>query len=97
MIYHGISFIQILRMMVVLIPQSHPYSVQSETFEKLLKDMAGIPQEYITTTGKVTTNAVEGFHGLALKYQGKRIHLLTIHYCCRTKMAVCVKNLGPIW
>ena len=43
------------------------YSVQSEAFEKLLKDMAGKPQEYITTTGKITTNAVEGFHGLALK------------------------------
>ena len=72
-------------------------SVQSEAFEKLLKDMAGKPQEYITTTGKVTTNAVEGFHGLALKYCGKRIDLLTTYYCCKTNMAVCHKNLGPIW
>ena len=59
--------------------------------------LAGKPQEYITTTGKVTTNAVEGFHGLALKYRGKRIDFLTTHYCCKTNMAVCHKNLGPIW
>ena len=59
--------------------------------------MAGKPQEYITTTGKVTTNAVEGFHGLALKDRGKRIDLFTTHYCCKTNMVVCHKNLSPIW
>ena len=67
------------------------------SFEKLLISMADKPQEYITTTGKVTTNAVEGFHGTALKYRGKRIDLLSTHYCCKTNMAVCHKNLGPIW
>ena len=72
-------------------------SVQLEAFEKLLISMAGKPQEYITAAGKVTTNAVEGFHGLALKYRGKRIDLLSTHYCCKTNMAVCHKNLGPIW
>ena len=71
--------------------------VQSEAFEDLLKAMAAKPQEYITTTGKVTTNAIEGFHGLALKYRGKRTDLLHTHYCCKTNMAVCHKNLGPIW
>ena len=59
--------------------------------------MASKPQEYITTTGKVTTNAVEGFHGLAPKYRGKRIYLLIMHYCCKNNMAACHKNLGPIW
>ena len=59
--------------------------------------MADGAQEYITTAGKVTTNAVEGFHGLALKYRGKRIDLHSTHYCCKTNMAVCYKNLGPIW
>ena len=59
--------------------------------------MAGKPQKYITVAGKVTTNAVEGFHGLALKYCGKRIDLLSTHYCCKTNMVVCHKNLGPIW
>ena len=72
-------------------------SVQSDAFEKLLISMAEKPQEYITTTGKVTTNAVEGFHGLALKYRGKQIDILSTHYCCKTNMAVCHKNLGPIW
>ena len=85
-------------MMMVYTMKSPPLcSVQSEVLEKLLKDKAGKPQEYITTTGKVTMNAVEGFHGLALKYYGKRIDLLTTHYCCKTNMAVCHKNLGPIW
>ena len=72
-------------------------SLQSEVFENLLKEVAGKPQEYITNTGKVTTNTVEGIHGLALKYRGKRIDLLTTHYYCKTNMAVSHKNLGPIW
>ena len=72
-------------------------SVQSKVFENLLKEMAGKPQEYITNTSKVTTNTVEGIQGLALKYHGKRIDLLTTHYYCKTNMAVCHKNLGPIW
>ena len=71
--------------------------VQSEAFEELLKAMADKPQEYITSTGKVTTNAIEGFHGLALKYRGKRVDLAHTHYCTKTNMAVCHKNLGPIW
>ena len=65
--------------------------------EDLLKGMADKPQEYITTTGKVMTNSIEGFHGLALKYRSKQIDLLHTHYCCKTNMAVCHKNLGPIW
>ena len=42
--------------------------------------MADKPQEYINTTGKVTTNAIEGFYGLALKYHGKRVDLAQTHY-----------------
>ena len=71
--------------------------VQSEAFEELLKAMADKPQEYITSTGKVTTNAIEGFHGLALKYRGNRVDLAHTHYYTKTNMAVCHKNLGPIW
>ena len=41
---------------------------QAEGFQKLLEDMAHKPQDYITPTGRMTTNAVEGFHGLALMY-----------------------------
>jgi len=40
---------------------------------------------------------MEGFHGLALKYHNKKIDLSTVHYCCKTNMAICHKNLGPIW
>ena len=72
-------------------------ATHSDAFLELLKTMADKPQEYITPTGKVTTNSVEGFHGLALKYRGKRIDLGPAHYCCKTNMAVCHKNLGPIW
>ena len=32
-----------------------------------------------------------------LKYRGKQIDLLSNHYRCKTNMAVCHKNLGPIW
>ena len=51
----------------VKIPLTCP--VQGEAFKKLLEGMhmAGRPQEYVTPNGKVTTNSVEGFHGLALK------------------------------
>ena len=55
--------------------------VQSEAFEELLKAMADKPQEYITSTGKVTTNAIEGFHGLAFKYRGKRVDPLLQRAC----------------
>ena len=72
-------------------------AIHADAFLDLLKTMADKPQEYITPTSKVTTNAVEGFHGLALKYRGKRIDLGHAHYCCKTNMAVCHKNLGPIW
>jgi len=72
-------------------------ATHSDAFLDLLKTMADKPQDYITPTGKVTTNAIEGFHGLALKYSGKRIDLEHAHYCCKTNMAVCPKNLGPVW
>ena len=54
--------------------------VQSEASEELLKSMADKPQEYIITTGKVTTNSIEGFHGLAFKHRGKRVDLGHTHY-----------------
>ena len=78
----------------VKIPLTCP--VQGEAFKKLLESMAGRPQEYVTPNGKVTTNS-KGFHGLALKYRSKRIDLKHAHYCCKTNMAICHKNLGPLW
>ena len=53
--------------------------------------MAKRPQEYVTPEGRVTTNSVEGFHGLVLKYRGKRVDLHPRHYVCKTNMAICHK------
>ena len=39
---------------------------------ELLNSMAARAQEYIIPEGRVTTNSVEGFHGLALKYRSKK-------------------------
>ena len=50
--------------------------------------MAKRPQEYVTPEGRVTTNSIEGFLGLALKYRGKRIDLHHTHYTCKTNMAI---------
>ena len=70
---------------------------QSQAFYELLQNMSDRPQEYVTSKGKLTTNSIEGFHGLALKYRNKKVDLNTVHYCCKTNMAICHKNLGPIW
>ena len=53
--------------------------------------MAACAQEYITPEGRVITNSVEGFHGLALKYRSKRVDLQHVHYTCKTNMAICHK------
>jgi len=50
----------------------------------------------VTSKGKLTTNSIKGFHGLDLKYRNKRTDLNTMHYC-KMNMAICHKNLGPIW
>ena len=57
----------------------------------LLQDIAGRPQDYVSSRGRLTTNAVEGFHGLALVYRGKRRDLGRVHYVCKTNMAICHK------
>ena len=64
---------------------------QSDAFLHLLKEMSKHPQEYVTAEGRVTTNSIEAFHGLALKYHGKRIDLHHTHYTCKTNMAICHK------
>ena len=46
--------------------------------------------------GRLTTNSVEGFHGLALVYRDKRTDLCHTHYVCKTNMAICHK-VGNIW
>ena len=63
----------------------------AEAFLELLNSMAAHAQEYITPEGRVTTNSVEGLHGLALKYRSKRVDLQYVHYTCKTNMAICHK------
>ena len=56
--------------------------VQSDAFLVLFKKMSKRPQEYITPEGRITTNSIEVFHGLTLKYCRKRIDT------CKTNMAI---------
>ena len=53
---------------------------QTDGFKKLLDNMAARPQDYVSDRGRLTTNSVEGFHGLALLYRGKRTDLGHTHY-----------------
>ena len=55
------------------------------------KVMSGSPQDYVSDHGMLTTNTVEGFHGLALVYRDKRTDLGHTHYVCKTNMAICHK------
>ncbi len=58
--------------------------------------MSARPQDYVSDHGRMTTNALEGFHGLALMYQDKRTDLEHLHYTCKTNMAIChkVRNIS---
>ena len=53
--------------------------------------MSAVPQDYVSDHGRQTTNTVEGFHGMALVYRGKRTDLCHTHYVCKTNMAICHK------
>ena len=65
--------------------------VQVAAFKSLIEGMSAHPQDYVSDHGRLTTNAVEGFHGLALVYRDKRTDLCHTHYSCKTNMAVCHK------
>lgn len=71
----------------------HRFSCQAQAdgFKSLLEGMASRPQDYVSARGRLTTNAVEGFHGLALMYRDKRTDLGHTHYVCKTNMAICHK------
>ena len=66
---------------------------QVEGFKALFEEMATRPQDYVSDLGRLTTNTVEGFHGLALLYRDKKTDLMHTHYVCKTNMAVCHKVL----
>ena len=61
---------------------------QSMAFNSLLNQMADRPQDYVTEQGRVTTNSIEGFHGVALMYRDKRTDLGHTHYICKTNMSI---------
>ena len=65
MILYGVDFIQRQMMMVAGTPPSlHYFALYSpKHLKNCSKSMVDKPQEYMTTTGKVTTNSTEGFHG----------------------------------
>ena len=78
--------------MEVLIRQNTPScKAQVAAFQSLIEGMSTQPQDYVSDHGRLTTNAVEGFHGLALVYRDKRIDLGHTHYTCKTNMAICHK------
>ncbi len=62
-----------------------------EGFHAMINSMSSRPQDYISDRGRLTTNTVEGFHGLALMYRDKRTDLHHLHYTCKTNMAICHK------
>jgi len=39
----------------------------------------------------MTTNTIEGFHGLSLMYREKRTDLGHNHYICKSNMGICHK------
>ncbi len=65
--------------------------VQVDNFKVLIEGMAARPQDYVSDHGRLTTNTIEGFHGLALVYRSKRTDLGHAHYTCKTNMAICHK------
>ena len=44
---------------------------QVDGLKRLFEEMAAHPQDYVSERGRLTTNTVEGFHGLALLYRDK--------------------------
>ena len=64
---------------------------QVDGFLELLQSMAEKPQDYITSGGRMTTNTIDGFHGLSLMYRDKRTDLGHNHYICKSNMGICHK------
>ncbi len=78
-----------------------PYHVKSgftckaqvDGFIDLLHSMAEKPQDYVSPGGSLTTNTVEGFHGLALMYRDKRTDLGHKHHVYKSDKGICHKVL----
>ena len=61
------------------------YKAQGNEFRTHLEGMAERPQDYGSDHGRLITNTVEGFHGLAMVNRGKRSR----DYVCKTNVAIC--------
>ena len=59
---------------------------QADGLKRLFEEMAAHPQDYVSERGRLTTNTVEGFHGLALLYRDKKTDLGHVHYTCKTNI-----------
>ena len=65
---------------------------QAKKLCELLENMAACPQDCVSLIGGcMTTNTVEGFHGLALMYRDKKTDLGHTRYVCKTNMVICLK------
>ncbi len=62
--------------------QSNDFTCKAQVaaFKNLIHDMSARAQDYVSDHGRMTTNALEGFHGLALMYRDKRTDLEHLHY-----------------
>ena len=68
--------------------------MEEEAFKILLVSMADWPQEYASLNSKVTTNSIEGFHGMALKYCSKRIDLKHVYIAAKPTWQFAIKIRG---
>ena len=61
--------------------------------------MADRPQEHVTPNNKVTTNYIEGFHGLVLKYHSKcmdlNMQIIDMHVAIKVKTTMEEIVLSP--
>ena len=55
-----------------------PVGPRLQSFTTLLEEMAAHLQDYVSDNGRLTTNIVEDFHGLAVVYWDKRTVSTTI-------------------
>ena len=80
---------------MILFPDTakHAFTCKAQVagFRSLVVGMSLHPQDYVSDHGRLTTNSVEGFHGLVLVYRDKMTDLGHTHYTCKTNMAICHK------
>ena len=71
-------------------PNRFTCEAQAMKFCELLKSIAACPQDYVSLGGHMTTNTVEGFHGLVLMYWDKINKILDTHTMSARQTWQCV-------